>query len=286
MKTLKELFPALSGYFDLLNSAIVNKWVQALLVLLVAFFLSRQLQSIVKGRLSHGDKSDDDTIQTYKNVARFVVMVPGILLAIHVLGVNVSSVFTTSGLFAVALAFAMKNIAENYISGMMIRVERSIKPGDVLEVQGKMVRVEKIGFRDTIARSKEEKDILIPNSHLIQEQISNYTLKDPICRVWTFVGVSYSSDIKKVREVLEGICDSFEGLSDQHAPEVLLTDFGDSSVNYKISVWIEDPWKSGVVKSRLNEAIWEGLCEADIEIAFPQLDVHFDNTFRQEEVGR
>ncbi len=122
-------------------------------------------------------------------------------------------------------------LAENYVAGIMLRTERTIKSGDVLEVDGIMVRIRKIGFRDTIARSKEEKDILIPNSHLVQERIANYTFRDSICRVWTLIGVHYSSDLKKVREVLEGVCDNFEGLSDQHAPETLLTDFGASSVN-------------------------------------------------------
>jgi small-conductance mechanosensitive channel len=76
------------------------------------------------------------------------------------------------------------------------------------------------------------------------------------------------------------------GLSDQHAPEVLLTDFGNSTVNYKVSVWIENPWDSGPIKSDLNEAIWRDLNKAGIVIAFPQLDVHFDEAFRRTDVLR
>jgi small-conductance mechanosensitive channel len=84
--------------------------------------------------------------------------------------------------------------------------------------------------------------------------------------------------LKKVRAVLEGVCSNFDGLSAQHAPVVLLTDFGDSTVNYQVFVWIEDPWQSRIIKSQLNEAVWWGLKEAGIEIAFPQLDVHVDKS--------
>ena len=78
--------------------------------------------------------------------------------------------------------------------------------------------------------------------------------------------------------VLEGVCDEFDGLSSKHAPVVLLTDFGDSSVNYQVFVWTEDPWNIRTLKSKLNEAVWWGLKDAGIEIAFPQLDLHLNKS--------
>jgi small-conductance mechanosensitive channel len=285
MDKISEWTAKFFGHLDVNGiEAFWLKGANALLVLLAALFVSRMLQRILERALRRNNQIEEYAIRTYKKIVRFIVMVPGILIAVHIFGWNLSSLFKGGGLFALAVAFAMKNIAENYIAGMMIRIEHSIKPGDILETEGTMIRIKKIGFRDTIARSKDEKDILIPNSHLIQERVANYTFKDSTCRVWTFVGISYGSDLKKTREVLEAICNKFEGLSDQHAPQVLMTDFGACSVNYKISVWIEDPWQSGQVKSKLNEAIWWGLKEAGIKIAFPQLDVHFDKNFRHEDM--
>jgi small-conductance mechanosensitive channel len=222
------------------------------------------------------NQGDEAAIRIYKRVCRYVVWTLGILIALHVVGIQLSSLFTTSGLVAVALGFALKNIAENYVSGLIIKTDESIKHGDVLDIDGQMVRVKSVGLRDTIVRTKDDSDILIPNSLLVQGKVGNYTLRDSLCRVWTEVGVSYSSDLKQVREVLEGVCSNFDGLSTQHTPAVLLTDFGDSSVNYQVFVWIEDPWNKRIIKSRLNEAVWWGLKEAEIEIAFPQLDVHLD----------
>ena len=288
MSILAEWSTTLFGRFDLSEGLLGNKWTQALLVLIIALILSRLLQNIVQRRLSNNDQIDDPAnqaaIQTYKNMARLVVMAPAIVLAVHILGINMSSLFTTSGLFAVAIAFAMKNITENYIAGMLIRIEGSIKPGDVLETKGKMMRVKRIGFRDTIVRSKDEMDILVPNSQLIQESVANYTLKDSLCRVSTIIGVSYASDIDKVKETLENTCNKMEGCSADRAPMVRLINFAESSINYKVSVWVEDPWGSGSVRANLNESIWRGFKEADIEFAFPQLDVHFDSQFRHKEV--
>jgi small-conductance mechanosensitive channel len=278
MNALSQRFSTFISQIDVSPLETIGiKGLHLILVLLAAFWISRLLQRGVDRRLRHDGQNDDATIRTSKNVARFIVMVPAILVVIHLMGINLSSFFTTSGLFAVAVAFAMKNIAENLVSGMMLRLERAIKPGDVLETDGAMVRVKKIGLRATIVRTKDEKDLLIPNSQLVQTRVANFTFRDSVCRVWTMVGVSYSSDLNKVREVLEGVCGKMRGKSDQHAPEVLLTDFGASSVNYKISIWIENPWDSGPYKSDLNESIWWGLKDAGLVIAFPQLDIHLDD---------
>ncbi|MEN8692479.1 MAG: mechanosensitive ion channel domain-containing protein [Desulfobacterales bacterium] len=287
MNAVSEWIANFFGHIDVSRIETIGiKGIHAIIVLLAALWITRLLQRGVDRRLRNENTSDDNAIRTYKSVVRFVVMVPAIFLAIHLMGVNLSSVFTTSGLFAVALAFAMKNISENLISGMMLRFERAISPGDVLETDGAMVRVKQIGLRATIVRTKDEKDLLIPNSQLVQTRVANFTYRDSVCRVWTMVGVAYSSDLNQVRNILEKVCAQMVGQSDQHAPEVLLTDFGASSVNYKVSVWIENPWIAGVFKSSLNEAIWWGLKDAGIVIAFPQLDIHLDDTFRQVDVQR
>ena len=280
MNKVSELF---GEFLELINvksiEAMGLKVFAAIAIFLAAFWASRMLQRFIDRRLGQDSHFDEVAIRTYKTIVRSIVMVPGILIAVHVLGINLSSLFTTSGLFAVALAFAMKNMAENYVSGMMLRFERTIKPGDVLETEGAMVRVKSIGFRATIARTKDERDLVIPNSQLVQNRVANYTYRDSVCRVEATVGVAYSSDLKKVREVLERVCDQFDWTSSQHKPAVILSGFGVSAVNFKIRVWIENPWDAGQRQALLNEAIWWGLKEAGIVIAYPQLGVHFEETF-------
>jgi potassium efflux system protein len=137
-----------------------------------------------------------------------------------------------------------------------------------------MFKVKKIGLRATIVRSKAEGDLIVPNTYLVQNVVSNYTYRDSLHRIETTVGVSYDSDLKRVRAVLEQTCDNIEWKSKRVQPLVVLDAFGDSSVNYKVRVWINDPWTAVRQRSQLNEAIWWGLKEAGIVIAFPQRDVH------------
>jgi potassium efflux system protein len=258
--------------------ALAIQGLKAALVILASYVGMRIVVKGIDRHFTTIGHSDDAVIRTYKRVCRYSFLTVGILIALHVAGVKLTALFTTSGLIAVAIGFALKDVAENYVAGMIIRTGESIKNGDVLDVDGMMVRVKSIGIRDTIVRTKNDSDILIPNSLFVQGKIANYTRRDSFCRVWTAVGVSYSSDLRQVREVLEGICSNFDGPSSQYSPVVLLTEFGDSSVNYKVFVWTEDPWNIRTLKSKLNEDIWRGLKEAGIEIAFPQLDVHLDKS--------
>jgi small-conductance mechanosensitive channel len=133
-----------------------------------------------------------------------------------------------------------------------------------------------MGIRATIARTLDEEDIIIPNSILVASPVKNYTLKDSLYRLRSKVGVVYSSDMAQVRRVLEEVAGKMEWRSPVQAPRILLSDFGDSSVNFEVSVWIDNPWRMRHHLNLLNEAVWWGLKDAGITIAFPQLDVHFD----------
>jgi len=278
MEKLSQWFDADYWHTEVLfGEGLATKGLTALAVIVAAVWLSRLLQRTAEHSLRQNGQNDDAVIRAYKSIIRYVVMVPAVLVAIHVMGVDLSSLFTTGGLFALALAFAMKNIAENFVSGIMLRFERAIKPGDVLETEGVLVRVKTIGLRATTVRSKDEKDLLIPNSELVQNTLANCTYRDSLCRVWTIIGVAYHSDLDKVREVLERVCSEMEGKSDQHPPVVQLTELGSSSINYKISVWIENPWDAGHFKSSLNESIMQGLKEEHITLAYPHLDVRLND---------
>ncbi len=155
-------------------------------------------------------------------------------------------------------------------------MERIIKPGDVIEFNGTIAKVQTMGIRATIVRTLDEEEIIVPNSQLVQNPIKNYTLQDAQFRVRAPVGVVYGADMKKVWQTLETMAMSLEWRVKDRDPVVLLREFGDNSVNFEISVWIDDPWKRQRRKSQLLDSIWWALKEADIVIAFPQLDVHFD----------
>ncbi len=170
----------------------------------------------------------------------------------------------------------MQNIAQNFVSGLILLVERTIKPGDVLEVEGTVVRVVQLGIRATLARTREDEELIIPNATLVQSTVKNFTLRDPLFRVRAAVGVTYGSDLRAVFDTLAGVAEGVSWRSTQREPRIQLRQFGSSSVDLEVSVWIDDPWDAQPRLSQLNEAIWWALKAAGIVIAFPQLDVHVD----------
>jgi len=178
--------------------------------------------------------------------------------------------------FAIGLGLAMQNIMQNFVAGLILLLERAIKPGDVLQVEGRFVKVREMSIRTTIARTLDDEEIIMPNSLLVQSTVTNYTLRDSFYRLRTVVGVVYGSDMNLVRRVLERTADTLDWRSPDHAPVILLSEFGSSSVDWEVSVWIDEPWSVRRRKSQLNEAIWNAFRESGITIAFPQLDLHLD----------
>jgi potassium efflux system protein len=211
-----------------------------------------------------------------QRLAHYVILAVGLTVALDTLGVNLGALFAAGAIFAIGLGFAMQNIAQNFVSGVILLLERSIKPGDVMEVEGRFVQVREMGIRATIAHTLDEEEIIIPNSTIVQSTVKNYTLKDSIYRLRATVGVVYSSDMAMVKETLERVATAMPWRNKTRDPVVLMVEFGDSAVIFEVSVWIDDPWVLRRSRSDLNEAIWWAFKEKGIIIAFPQLDVHLD----------
>jgi small-conductance mechanosensitive channel len=170
----------------------------------------------------------------------------------------------------------MQNLVANFVSGLILLMERAVKPGDIVELDGQIIEIKRMGIRATIGRTLNEEDLIIPSSNLVQSVVKNFTLRDTLSRLRAQVGVTYDSDMILVRTVLEQVAEQVPWRSGAHEPVILLSEFGSSSVNFEVSVWIQNPWKRQQYRSMLHEAIWFALKEAGVTIAFPQVDVHFD----------
>ena len=216
------------------------------------------------------------TLKSTVRLVQYAIMLIGVLLALDTVGVQLGALFAAGALFAVALGFAMQNVTANFISGVILLMERTIKPGDIIEIDGQIVQIREMGIRAAIGRSWNDEDLIIPSSQLVQSTVRNYTLRDPMTRIRVTVGVTYDSDMRRVRETLERVARDLPWRSRERDPLVLMKQFGSSSVDFEVSVWFEDPWHRLQRLSDVHEAIWWALKEEGITIAFPQLDVHFD----------
>lgn len=228
---------------------------------------------------------DEGTVGVAGRLVYYVVAATGLAVALHTLGLNLSALFAAGAIFAVGLGFGLQNLVQNFISGIILLGERAIKPGDVLDVEGTMVKVEHLGLRSTVARTLDEETILIPNGTLVQTTVKNMTFRDRYFRLRTTVGVSYGSDLDLVFEVLSRAAVEHPERSQIREPTVFLLGFGSSSVDFEVSIWLEDPWRAKPNRSVLNHLIWNALKRAEVTIAFPQVDVHFDRQV-VEAVGR
>jgi len=133
-----------------------------------------------------------------------------------------------------------------------------------------------VSIRATIVRTLDEEDVIVPNSSLVQSNVKNFTLEDNLYRVRVTVGVAYSSDVPKVKAILESCANSMDYREQGFASRVLLLAFGPSALEFEAPVWMRDPWNHRIAGSKLREAIWLAFKEQQVTIAFPQVDVHFD----------
>ncbi|MFC1657154.1 mechanosensitive ion channel family protein [Candidatus Moduliflexota bacterium] len=267
---LKTLF-TLSG-----TEVTIVSIVTFIFIVILSIFTSVVLQRALKRTLAHKFSKREGTLTAILRLVHYSVIITGFGIGLQTIGINISALFAAGAVFAIAIGFAMQNIVQNFVSGIILMVERSIAPGDILEVEGTVVKVIDMGIRTTVVRTWREEDLIMPNSVISQSTVKNYTLRDNEFRLGVTVGVSYGSDMKKVMEVLETAAKDMPWRLPEPGPRVLLQEFGDSAVIFGVYLNVGEPWKQRVYMSDLRKAIWFAFKDADITISYNQVDIHFD----------
>ncbi|MCA9665117.1 MAG: mechanosensitive ion channel [Myxococcales bacterium] len=248
----------------------------AVIVVIITLIISRLVRrGIKRGFVNRGLKKTG-TPDAVGKLVHYILLVIGLSIALQTLGVKLSALFAAGAVFAVGLGFAMQTIVQNFVSGVILLVERAITPGDILEVQGTVVRVAQMKIRSTIVKTLDGEDLVVPNSQLVQAPVKNFTLEEPDYRVRVKVGVVYAADMRLVERCLREVSTGMTWRREDHDPMVFLNDFGNNAVIFEVAVWTNDPWNAPLYKSELNWGIWERFAQEGVVIAFPQVDVHFD----------
>ena len=254
----------------------VTTLVTAGLIILLSYGISRGVRAGLHRFFARGGLAPSGEVGAIERLAHYFIVMMGIVIALRTTGIKLDALFTAGAVFAVGFGFAMQNIAQNFVSGVILLFERTIKPGDVIEVGGQIVKVQQMSIRATIVRTLDEEDVIVPNSSLVQSNVKNFTLEDNIYRVRVTVGVSYSADVRQVKALLEECARTMDYREKGYDPRVLLLGFGASALEFEASVWMRDPWNHRIASSKLREAIWYAFKEHHVLLAFPQIDVHFD----------
>ena len=243
----------------LLYGAFVTSWaIQTLLM--EGTFLPTQLEPGVRisvGRLIH-----------------YALVLLGFSLALGALGIDLRNLTILAGAFGVGIGFGLQNIVNNFVSGLILLFERPVKVGDIVQVGGEWGQIKSLGLRSTVIRTYDQSEIIVPNSDLVSNQVTNWTLTDRQARVVVPVGVAYGSDVPKVMGILSEVADKNPAVLRDPERQILFRGFGDSSLDFELRVWIADVMERLVVLSDLLQAIDRRFREEGVEIPFPQRDLH------------
>jgi len=205
---------------------------------------------------------------------QYLLILVGFLLALGALGFTLTNITILGGAIGVGIGFGLQAIVNNFASGIILLFERPIRVGDVIQLVDLPCQVKKIGLRSTTVTSRDDADIVIPNSDLITNQVTNWTLSERRMRLRIPVGVAYGSDVSLVMQILKEVAESNLSVLNDPPPSVLFLNFGDSSLNFELRLWIKDFLDRKRIQSELNQTIDSRFRSEGIEIPFPQRDLH------------
>lgn len=205
----------------------------------------------------------------------FLVVAMIVVLPVAFPGFDWSTLSVMLGAVSFGIGFGLRNVADNFVSGLIILLERPIKVGDRISVDEANGTVRSIRARSTTVRTNDNIEVIIPNSRFISEAVVNWSHTDSQVRLRIPVGVHYNSDVFHVRDVLENAAVQHEQVLRDPAPSAKFVEFGDSSLNFEIWVWtVDSTQRPNSFKSEINYLIWKALRDAQIEVPYPQRDLY------------
>ncbi|MBR0553095.1 mechanosensitive ion channel family protein [Stakelama marina] len=247
-----------------------------IMVVAVALFAAVRLANRVIGHSIQQARGFDPAQKLLaQKLAGIAILVAAFFFGIDFLQIDLTTFAVFSGALGLAVGFGLQKTVGNLIAGIILLMDRSIKPGDVIVVGDSFGWVNKIGVRAVSVITRDGKEHLIPNENLMTQEVENWSYSDRNVRVRIPVGVSYNSDLALAQELMLRAAKESPRVLKSPKPNVWLEGFGDSSVDHEILVWINDP-EGGVgnVKSDVLNRLWRLFKENDVEIPFPQRDVH------------
>ena len=233
----------------------------------VRWVLERQIGSRV-------EEIPEGVLHVIGNLARYAIIFTGWFIGLRSVGFQLDSVLVMFGALGVGMGFGLQNIANNFVSGVILLVERPIKVGDVVSVAGELGTVERVGIRATTLRKFDQTQAIVPNGDLISSVVNNWTLDDRRVRVDFVVGVAYGSDTRLVERLIQEAVTEHELVLEDPEPRIFFMEFGDSSLNFRVLAYVADISERFVALSDLHFTIDESFRSHDIEIPFPQRDLH------------
>lgn len=244
-----------------------------ILILLITYIISKLLKFIIEDVLLKNSNLPRGVPATISVTIRYFLVILGFTFALSAAGIDLGKFGLLAGALGVGIGFGLQNIVNNFISGLILVYERPLSVDDTIEVENLLGKVKRIGIRSSNVRTYDGAEVVVPNGNLISNQLINWTLSDNKRRIEIKVGTSYGSDPNEVLKILEKVAMENEDTLKEPPPRALFEDFGDSSLNFRLLFWV--PYDIGIgTKSDVSVGIFNTFKENNIEIPFPQVDLH------------
>jgi potassium efflux system protein len=282
---LGKYFSWLESGISIAGTKITILNVAYLILFLIFFtFLSRIIRKALQNRVLPRTRLDIGARASFINVVIYTFWILAIYTGINILGINLSSLAFMAGALGIGIGFGLQNIVNNFISGIILLFDPSIQVGDMVQIGEDWGTINRINIRTTIVQTFDNASLIIPNSQMLSNKVTNWSFKDPKVRRQVDVGVAYGSDVQKVRTILLQIVSDMPEIMDDPAPRVDFMDFGSSALIFRVRFWITSPDYWLTAPTELRFRIDEEFKKNGIEIAFPQQDIHIRSASGLEEI--
>lgn len=272
MSTFKEFLE-----FQLLSVGEYSIKTYDILVALLIVGVTRVILWGIKKALFRQQKSkklDEGNTYAIYQIIKYVVWIIAIVLMLDTIGIKITVILAGSAALLVGIGLGLQQTFNDVISGIILLSERSIKVGDLLEVDGDIVKIQNIGLRTSTGLNRDEISIIIPNSLITTSKVINWSHQSKKARFRIDVGVAYGSDVDKVIKILEESANEHPEVTDTSLIEARLMDFGNSSLDFSVLFYSKNIFRIHKVKSDIRRTINKKFNENGIAIPFPQMDVH------------
>jgi small-conductance mechanosensitive channel len=239
-----------------------------------SLLISRAVQSILSEEVFPRRGLERGVQISMGHLIHYAILLVGFLLALATLGVNFTNITIIGGALGVGIGFGLQTIVNNFVSGLILLFERPVRIGDYIEIQGLWGEIKKIGLRATTVETFDRADIVIPNSDLVANQVTNWTRTNRLVRLTIPVGVAYGSDVPLVMKILLECAHENPSVMSSPEPQVLFRGFGDSSLDFELRVFLSDIDYRLIAQSEILQEIDREFRLNDVEIPFPQRDLH------------
>ncbi len=289
---MNEFFKSIQKYFidvkdflsihliDIGNTSI-TLWTLLYFIFLawILFFITARLRKWMIYNLLSKSKVELGVRLAVGTIIRYGILILGLIIVIQTVGINLSAITILFGALGIGIGFGLQNVTNNFVSGIIILFERPIKVGDRIQVGDVFGDVVSISMRATVVVTNDNISVIVPNSDFISSKVINWSHNDRNVRFNIPVGVAYKEDPEKVKQILLEVAEKEEGILKYPKPDVFFNEFGNSSLNFSLEIWTNSYITTpDILKSRLYFEIFKKFRENDIEIPFPQRDLHIKNT--------